>query len=626
MFEGRTMIADRFTVLWHDLYPWPIAEERIWRGIAAYLHQETTQRALDESELERRYPATMRRELHSLGLSHFLTDPTFGNGRYPTDDEAHPAATCLTMPHLCGLYALIASVNTSLAITVAVNTLALLPAYIGASPARLALLFEQVAAGAFGALGLTEFNRGSDLLNCDSIGEPGVLDASGAFVPLDGVATAAVGEPPTHYRLTARKDLINGGGQHELLFVLVRTKDRSAVPAIVSPLAQHGDFSLFAVSREAGISSPRRWHTVPAPGADISSLQLERVVVPAAARIGRDGDGLPLVQQTLAMSRCGVGALAAGLATRALRLTTHYAATRQIYGQPLASLGAIADHLLRMRALELLSTAMSVKATVLINRFGTGAAYYAAITKLVSSSLTEELIAEGRLLHGSRAFLVDEPYHRVVGDAPLFGTFDGTSHVVLAQLQGWLAQLAMPAASARPWLDEVRTSYETPPRRLLAVLRRRVPLLLINPAAYLRELEARAGAVALAPLIAIADALLGLVRHCRTTQMWTEDQGLRFEASRLLAELEVLLAALELTDPDLRQSLALSESVSELHVPRPLVQFAYGWFGGRVASALRVLMLRAGAPSVGQLDDAEATLARECTRGRLAMLGEPAKR
>src|SRR5215211_2655316 len=118
------MSVDRFTALWHDLSPWPIAEESTWRGIAAYLHHETTRRALDEVELERRYPAAIRRELSSLGLSRFLTDPAFGNGRDPADDESHPAATCLTMPHLCGLHALIASVNTSLAITVAVNTLA----------------------------------------------------------------------------------------------------------------------------------------------------------------------------------------------------------------------------------------------------------------------------------------------------------------------------------------------------------------------------------------------------------------------------------------------------------------------------------------------------------------------
>jgi alkylation response protein AidB-like acyl-CoA dehydrogenase len=620
------MMPDRLSTLWHDLYPWPIAEEGIWREIATYLHQETTRHALDEMEHERRYPATIRRELSSLGLSRFFTDPAIGNGRYPADDDSHSAATYLTMPHLCGLHTLVASVNTSLAITVAVNSLALTPAYIGASPAQLALLFEQVEEGDFVALGLTEFNRGSDLLNCDSVGEPGVLDASGAFVPLNQVASFAACEPPTHYRLTARKDVINGGGQHELLMVLVRTKTRPAALTIASPIGQHNGFSLFAVSRDAGIASPRRWHTVPAPGADISSLQLDRVVVPAAARIGRDGDGLPLVQQTLAVSRGGIGALASGLATRALRMATHYAGTRRIYGQPLASLGAIADHLLHMRALELLASAMSVKATALINRFGTGAAYYAAITKLVSSSLTEELINEGRLLHGSRALLVDEPYHRVVGDAPLFGTFDGTSHVVLSQLQGWLAQLALPAASARSWLDEVSAAYGTPPRRLLLVLRERVPLLLINPATYLRELEARAGTAALAPLIAIADALLGLVRHCRITHKWAEDQGFRFEASRLLADLEALLAALELTDPALRQALGMPESVPWPQLPRPLIQFAYGRFGGRTASSLRNLMFRAGAASVGQLDDAEATLARECTRGRLAMLGEPAKR
>jgi alkylation response protein AidB-like acyl-CoA dehydrogenase len=592
--------------------------------MATYLHDDATRRALEEMERERRYPAAIRRQLHSLGLSRFLTDVNFLNTQHATGCEFDLDATCLTLPHVCSLNVLMASVNTSLAITVGVNTLALLPAYIGASPVQLAWLFEQVESGAFCALALTELDRGSDLLNCDSLGEAGVLDASGAFVPSNRVSTSTIPDSPTHYQLTGRKDLINGGFQHELLMVLVRTSARSTAPTVVSSLARYGSLSLFIISRESGVSSPHRWNTVPAPGADISSLLLDHVVIPATARIGREGDGLTLLQHTLAISRGGIGALASGLATRALQMTTHYAATREIYGQPLARLGAIADHLLRMRALELLVTAMSVKATVLLNQYGAGAAYHAAITKLISCSLTEELVTEGRVLHGSRALLLDEPYHRVVGDAPLFGTFDGTTHVVLAQLQGWLAQLAMPGASARSWLDEVRAAYQMPPRRLLSVAHGRMLPLLINPVTYLRELDEEAGAIVIIPMIALADALIGLVRHCRATHIWSEDQGLRFEVSRLLAEFETLIATVELTDPSLRQALGMPTLSACPSVPRPLVQFTYGWFGGRIVSSLRVLLLRAGVPSLTHLVDAETTFAQMCAHGRQITLSEPA--
>lgn len=411
--------------LWHDLCPWPVVESPEWRAIADYLHDPATQQRLAALEHERGYPDEMRRQLHALGLSRFLSGDIPADAVRAANPAAGPDESCLTLPHICALNALIASVNTSLAITVGVNTLALLPAYIGATPDQLTRLFEQLDGGAFGSLLLTELDCGSDLFNIETRAEPGTLDAGGQFVPLGAAAGTVPTGPATHYRLTGRKDLINGARRHELLMVFARTKPRPAGPAPASPLAAHGSFSFFLLTRGAGVSSPHRWHTVPAPGADIASLQLDGVVVPAARRIGREGDGFALVQQTLAMSRGGVGALAAGLATRATRMAARYAASRQIYNRALASLGAIADHLLRMRALELLATAMSVKATALLNVHGSGAAYHAAAAKVASCALTEELVTEGRALHGSRAFLLDEPYHRLVGDAPLFGTFDG---------------------------------------------------------------------------------------------------------------------------------------------------------------------------------------------------------
>jgi alkylation response protein AidB-like acyl-CoA dehydrogenase len=608
--------------LWHDLCPWPIAEDTIWHAIAEYLHEPTTQRSLAELERERCYPEEMRRRLHMLGLSRFFAETAQASRDQVTDIPTDPGASHLTLPHVCGLNALIASVNTSLAVTVSVNTLALLPAYIGASPSQLAWVFTQVEAGAFGALLLTELDHGSDLFSIETNAESGTTDPAGQFFPISALPHATPVDRMPAYRLSGRKDLINGAGRHELLMVFARTKPLPV--GQVSPLAAHGSFSLFLLARQPGVTSPYRWHTVPAPGADIASLQFDDVVIPAACRIGREGDGFTLVQGTLAVTRGGVGALASGLASRAVRMAARYVASRQIYGRPLVHLGAIADHLLHMRALELLATAMSVKATALLNRYGVGAAYHAAVAKVASCGLTEELVTEGRVLHGSRAFLVDEPYHRLVGDAPLYGTFDGTVHVVLDQLQRRLAQLAVPVEPTSRRLPEVSAAYREPPRRLLATVRERTVPLLINPATYLHELDDLLGRGICAPLLALADALLALVRHCRATAIWDDDQGLRLDAARLLTDLEALIAVLELTDPSLRSALGMASPSRDPLRLGPLADFTYGWFGGRLAAALRSLLLRVGMISVGHLDEAEAMLAQIYTRGRAIFRDDPA--
>ena len=68
----------------------------------------------------------------------------------------------------------------------------------------------------------------------------------------------------------------------------------------------------------------------------------------------------------------GVAAMAAGLASRAVALADEYVGQREVYGKPIRELGAIADHLLQMRALQLVVTALSVKAAAAANFAGPG--------------------------------------------------------------------------------------------------------------------------------------------------------------------------------------------------------------------------------------------------------------
>jgi hypothetical protein len=126
--------------MWHELCPWPNAVGSQWQDIASYLHDPETRIHLADDERERRYPDEVRRRLHSLGLHRFLADSA------PSDE------TLLTVPHICSLNALLGSVNSSLAISVGVNKLALLPAYNAARGAQLDWLSCQVAGGAFASM------------------------------------------------------------------------------------------------------------------------------------------------------------------------------------------------------------------------------------------------------------------------------------------------------------------------------------------------------------------------------------------------------------------------------------------------------------------------------------------
>jgi alkylation response protein AidB-like acyl-CoA dehydrogenase len=584
---------------WHDLSPWPRLDDTVLHAIAAYLHAPSTVAKLDALVASRTYPRPIRDRLHALGLADFFADqPEIGLD----------AQSRMTLVHLGALNYLTASVDTSLSITVAISLLALLPIYIAADPTLLTWVFARVRAGAFGAMLLTEIENGSNLLRNGTHAEPGILDASGSFRTLPEVAGCAAAEA-SHYRLSGRKDLINGGGEHELLVVFARTRQSSEADSESGLLHARSNFSFLVVERDDTVDSPHRWQTLPVPSANIASVQFHATLVPIGQRIGREGSGFSLAQKGLAVSRGGIGAIAAGLAHRAVVLATDYAQERAIYGTPILQLGAIADHLMRMQALELLVTAAALKATAALNARGWAAAHYGAVAKYACCMLLEELITEGRYLFGSRALLLDHAYQKLIGDAPLLGAFDGTTHLVLDQIQWRLDQLAAAADETQDWPAIITAIYCAPPQRLTDAVRTRSGSLLVAPAAYLRQLAAQPGDLPLQPLIAMIDELLAITRHCRATGVWESDQGLRFEAGKLFAYLETLIALIELSDPLRRRQLGMTPlpEGAGLHI---LPTFAYGWFGGLVAAALRTLSARVEREPVAGIDAAQLVFGR----------------
>ncbi len=635
---------------WQQLSPWPLADDERLQAIAAYLAQPESQAELEQYEQTRQYPQRIREQLHELGIYRFFAEPVdFCLAEMvPAEGAATGNEPTVTMAHIAALSQLMASVSTSLAITVAVNPLALLPVYIGASQAQLQWIFARVESGAYCSILLTELANGSNLLRTNTSAEAGMIDATGGFVALDNSAQ----NEPTHYQLTGRKDLINGGSQHDLLTIFARTNGLTSAAAANRPptnsFAARSDFSIFVAERDETVESPYRWQTLPAPAADISSIEFSDTIVPAEQRIEREGKGLMIIQKTLAVSRGGVSALAAGLASQAVALSWDYARKRDIYGEPILRLGAITDHLLQMQALELLVSAMSVKATAAINSRGYGALHYAGVAKVACCTLTEELVNQGRLIHGGRALLVDSPYQRLIGDVLLYATFDGTVHVVLEQIQAHLAQTAASAltpprpvdhqnqqsGSAHDPLAEMMTIYGTPPQSLIAVTRQRTKPLLLSPIAYLQALDEIDGSVALQPLLGLAKALLHFVAQCQSREIWQSDQGLRFEAAMLFANLETLIATVELADPVRRVALGMmpvpeggpsDEPFGDLAT---LFAYTYGWFGGRLAATLRTLIARTGTARTNtectdtERTDTERTKLERTHIENLAMLDE----
>jgi alkylation response protein AidB-like acyl-CoA dehydrogenase len=585
---------------WRRLHPLGAWEDPTLAALAAEVERPETQAELTRLEDAGEYPHGVFERLYHLGLASILVEP----------DGLEPARSIMTSYHLYALNAILGRLSGSLAITVGVNFHALLPVWIAGSQTQLRRVSRRITQGAFVSMAITEIDRGSDVLRNQTRAIQGQLDEHGGFVP-----STQPGAPFTHYRVSGEKQLINGATFHDLMITFVRTKDGGGE----GQLAELRNFSFFIIPRDPTLERPRRWLTLPAQAADIASVRFNDTIVSKENLLGREGSGVELLQRTLSLSRGSVSAIAAGTTARARELAVAYARERRLNDVPIGRLGPVAEHLLQMDALDMLTAAMSNKACAMANALGFGAAHYTAVAKFACSTLAEEAVRHGGRVLSARALLREHPYERLLRDVLLYGIFEGTTHVMLDRIQARLAQVAVGEVAASP-LDQLAEIYGTPPRRLLDVCRHPAARqYLVSPESAARQLADVDGLVPLAPLVQLSAALLELVRTLRSDGRWSQENGLRFEAAEVFAYLECLLALIEQADPGRRAALGMPP----LRTPGPAhddsYRFAVAEMGGRLTRTLRALTVRTGVRPPRPLEETESAFLtdHEAIRARM---------
>jgi alkylation response protein AidB-like acyl-CoA dehydrogenase len=536
-------------------------------GIGALLASIETRAELARCEAEERFPDELVARLDRLGV--------------PLLFAAAPDAPYTTAQHVSALNAIAAQASGSLAVSLGITGLALLPLYIAGTGEQLARVRERVLGGAKAAMLLSEWSHGSDL----AAGETRAEREEGG------------------YRLTGEKQLINMGRRAELLTTLARTSERPA-----GGVAAAGGLSLFLVERDHTVDALPRWRTLPVPAADIGGARFRGTRVPAANRIGGEGDGFRLVQAALSISRGGISAFASGTASRACGLAFAHARRRVLYGQPIARLGAVADHLARMAALDLATGCVSAAAALASNALGQRAGHVTAVAKLAACDLAERTVGQGRAVLSARALLSDLTYQQVVRDAMLYGVFDGTRHIMLDHIQRRVQQMCRPGAGGEE-IDRAAI-HRAPPAPLVESSRVRGRAWLPRPSATAAALAGRAGAVDLGPVVDGARALEAAAAAL-PAEAWSE-QPLAFALAENWALLDAALAAAELGDPARRAALGLPPAGPAPLDAGALARLAVAQVAREALSGARAALAGCAVPLAA--DAAERALAAEEAR------------
>jgi acyl-CoA dehydrogenase len=220
------------------------------------------------------------------------------------------------------------------------------------------------------------------------------------------------------YVLDGVKTWISNGGIADAYTVFARTGEAPGARGL----------SAFLVDADApGLRIVERIQvTAPHP---LATLAFEGCRVPVERMIGGAGDGFKVAMSTLDVFRPTVGAAALGFARRALDEALTRAASRQLFGAPLADLQLVQGQLADM-ALEIDAAALLVYRAAWAKDAGAARiTREAAMAKLYATEAAQRVVDAAVQLHGGLGVMSGHPVERLYREVRALRIYEGASEV-----------------------------------------------------------------------------------------------------------------------------------------------------------------------------------------------------
>jgi alkylation response protein AidB-like acyl-CoA dehydrogenase len=223
-----------------------------------------------------------------------------------------------------------------------------------------------------------------------------------------------------HYVLDGSKAFISGGGVSDLYVVMTRTGEGGprGISCIVVEKGTPG-LSYGAQEKKLG------WKSQPT-----AMVMFENCRVPAANRIGAEGQGFKIAMAGLDGGRLNIGACSIGGAQFCLDRTIDYMKERRQFGARLADFQAlqfrIADYATELDAARLLLH----RAAVAVTQGEGTATRLAAQAKRLATDTGFEVVNGCLQMHGGYGYLRDHPVERVLRDLRVHQILEGTNEIM----------------------------------------------------------------------------------------------------------------------------------------------------------------------------------------------------
>jgi acyl-CoA dehydrogenase len=247
------------------------------------------------------------------------------------------------------------------------------------------------------SFGLTEPNAGSDV---------------------SGIQTTAV-RHGDEYVINGSKMFITNAGHAAWLTVFAATdKD-----------AGHRGLTAFVVPTELeGVTVEKHLDKMGQRATDTSALAFQDVKVPAANRLGEEGQGFKIAMQTLDRTRPGTAAGAVGVARAAFEHAVEYSRERVQFGQPIAMNQGV-NFLVADMAAEIEAARLLVWQAAWLLDQGQRATLQSSYAKRFAADTAMKVTTDAVQIYGGYGYIKEYPVEKLMRDAKLFQIYEGTSQI-----------------------------------------------------------------------------------------------------------------------------------------------------------------------------------------------------
>ncbi|HEY0013062.1 MAG TPA: acyl-CoA dehydrogenase family protein [Allosphingosinicella sp.] len=243
------------------------------------------------------------------------------------------------------------------------------------------------------------------------------LTEPGAGSDSASVQTRAVRDGDV-YRLSGTKRYITNADKASLFTVMARTGEPGAKGV-----------SAFLVPADLpGVSVGKPEKKMGQQGAHVCDVNFDEAPVPAANRLGEEGEGFRIAMRVLDRGRLHIAAVCTGIAERLIADAVAYATERRQFGKPIAEFQLVQAMIADSKTEAMAARALVLEAAAKKDA-GEPITLEAAAAKYFASEAVGRVADRTVQIFGGAGYIGDYGVERLYRDVRLFRIYEGTSQI-----------------------------------------------------------------------------------------------------------------------------------------------------------------------------------------------------